>query len=122
MTTIETELKKCILARYKSLREFSRIAEIPYTTVFSILERGLGRASIDTVMRICDALNLDVDALMKNEIKEKAANPVEDFIPNSKIGKNTVVSIGRGGKRTIYELSDEDASLVDAFLNRFKKE
>ena len=37
-------------------------------------------------------------------------------------GANTIISIGRGGKRTIYEINDEDAAIVDAFLNKFKKD
>ena len=39
-----------------------------------------------------------------------------DFNPN------TIISIGRNGQRTIYEISDEDAAIVDAFLNKFKKD
>lgn len=33
----------------------------------------------------------------------------------------TVITIGRGGERKTYELSDEDAALVDSFLKRFEK-
>lgn len=35
---------------------------------------------------------------------------------------NTIIAIGRGGKRTVYKISDEDAAIVDAFLNKFKKD
>lgn len=35
--------------------------------------------------------------------------------------KNTVISIGRGGERREYEISDEDAAIVDAFLEKMRK-
>ena len=36
--------------------------------------------------------------------------------------ENIIVSFGRNGKRTIYKINDEDAAIVDAFLNKFKKD
>lgn len=35
--------------------------------------------------------------------------------------KNTVISIGRGGERREYEISDEDAAIVNAFLEKMRK-
>lgn len=35
-------------------------ADIPYTTLYSILKRGVGKASVDSVIKICKALDITV--------------------------------------------------------------
>ena len=66
--TIEDELKCLILERYKSLREFALEAEVPYTTVDSMLKRGIMNASIGKVIKICRHLGISVDGLAEGEI------------------------------------------------------
>ena len=68
--TIEEKLRDYILGKYKSIRSFALVCGIPYTTLMSILKRGIIRASIDTVISICDCLEIDVNHLAKNEIVE----------------------------------------------------
>ena len=46
-----------------SLKAFSEKAEIPYTTLRSMLERGIGNASVDNVIKICKTLNISVEQL-----------------------------------------------------------
>lgn len=46
-----------------SLKEFSALASIPYTTLRSILERGVGNASVNNVIKICKALGITVEEL-----------------------------------------------------------
>ncbi len=55
----EEKLRNIILDNYVSLRKFSIEANIPYSTLTTLLTRGVGGASFDTVMQICKALNLD---------------------------------------------------------------
>ncbi|MBS6562011.1 MAG: helix-turn-helix transcriptional regulator [Staphylococcus sp.] len=96
---IEIKLKDFILSKYKSIRIFSKESNIPYTTIVSILERGINRASINTIMQICDFLNIDIDMLVNNEIVEK--NTINDEYIKSitlKIGK-----LNNEGKRKIDE-------------------
>jgi len=59
MTTRETALRNLILDRCGSLRQFAAEAGIPYSTLMTLLSRGIGGASFDTVMQICRALGLD---------------------------------------------------------------
>jgi predicted transcriptional regulator len=67
--TIEDKLKSYILTRYKSILEFSKEANIPYTTVKSILERGIDGAKISSIIKICNTLRISADALGNGEIK-----------------------------------------------------
>jgi hypothetical protein len=77
--TTEDKLKDFILNNYKSLRDFSIKCNIPYTTVVSVINRGVGRAGISTVKSICNCLNIDINALAKGEIvKLKNLNQISD--------------------------------------------
>ena len=52
-------LKKVILSRYKSIRQFSTAMNIPYSTLITALERGVDGMAYSTVIRICEALSLN---------------------------------------------------------------
>ena len=55
----EQRLRNLILDRYASLRQFAAAAEIPYSSLMTVLSRGIGGASFDTIMRICRTLGID---------------------------------------------------------------
>lgn len=52
-------LKKEILLRYKSVRQFAIEMEIPYSTLVTALDRGIEGMAYGTVIRICDRLKLN---------------------------------------------------------------
>lgn len=66
--TIEESLKDLILNRYKSIREFTCEIDMPYSTMDTILKRGLNRASIGNVIKICHALDISTDELANGRI------------------------------------------------------
>lgn len=55
----ELGLRNLILDRYSSLRQFALEADIPYSSLMTVLSRGIGGASFDMVMQICHKLNID---------------------------------------------------------------
>jgi len=57
--TREQMLRNAILDKYPSIRRFAEVAGVPCSTVSTILSRGIGGASFDTVMAICGALEID---------------------------------------------------------------
>lgn len=59
----EQHLRNLILDKYISLRKFSIAADIPYSSLMTILERGVSGASFDTIMKICHALEIDPDEI-----------------------------------------------------------
>lgn len=63
--TREQLLRNRILDRYSSLRQFAQAADIPYSTLMTMLSRGVGGASFDAVMQICKALELEPEMLEK---------------------------------------------------------
>ncbi|AGN33745.1 LexA repressor [Paenibacillus phage PG1] len=46
-------------------KAFAEKADVPYTTLRSMLERGIGRASVDNVIKVCHALGITVDELQQ---------------------------------------------------------
>lgn len=66
--TVEQKLKDLILSRYKSIREFITIIDMPYTTIDSMFRRGIGNSSVSNVIKICKALGISADALADGEI------------------------------------------------------
>lgn len=67
MGNIENELKDYILNEYKSIRDFTIKIEIPYSTVATIFNRGLDKASIESILKICEALNISIDELIRKQ-------------------------------------------------------
>ena len=66
--TRELKLRNLILDRYSSLRQFSVEADIPYSTLMTLLSRDIGGASFDTVVRICKTLEVNpLDFYLKED-------------------------------------------------------
>lgn len=65
--TRELLLRNLILDRYKSLRQFAIEAEIPYSTLMTLLSRDVGGASFDVVVKICKKLGIDPCELDREE-------------------------------------------------------
>ena len=63
MTTTE-KLKEYIEQNYNSLREFTIAIDMPYTTLHSILRRGVENSSVSNIAKICDALNISLTDLL----------------------------------------------------------
>ena len=55
----EQKLRNLILDRYTSLRQFAIEADIPYSTLMTLLSRDVGGASFDVIIKICKQLNVN---------------------------------------------------------------
>ena len=69
---IEDQLKAIILERYKSIRAFTMEIDIPYSTLDTIFKRGIGGAGVSTVIKIFQALDLDIESISKGDLKYKS--------------------------------------------------
>lgn len=67
--TREEIIKNLIREKGMNLKAFSEDANIPYTTFYSMLDRGIGKASVDNVIKVCKALGITVE-----ELENKANN------------------------------------------------
>ena len=71
MKNVENELKELILDRYGNLSEFCKKIDLPWTTLDSILKRGVDKANIRNILKITSELGLDVERLASGEIVYK---------------------------------------------------
>ena len=56
-------LEQLIKRQGYSLKAFAEKCGIPYTTLYGIMENGVGRASVDNVIQICKTLGITVEEL-----------------------------------------------------------
>ena len=58
LDSITLLIKNEIKAQYKSVRKFSEESGIPYSTLSNALSKGVGGTSYDTVVKICQLLDI----------------------------------------------------------------
>lgn len=64
---LENKLKRLIIEKFGSVRQFSFSIGIPYTTIDSILKRGIDNSNVGNVIKICKALDISIDNLLDNK-------------------------------------------------------
>lgn len=63
---LEEQIKELIINKYGSVRQFALKINIPYTTIDSILKRGIDNSNVNNVIKMCKALNISIDKLVEN--------------------------------------------------------
>lgn len=66
--SIEDRLKELIIERYGSVIDFSKEIDMANSTLASILSRGIHKASIGNIIKICNALEISADGLAMDMI------------------------------------------------------
>ena len=101
--TIETEaLKKAILSQYKSVRQFSAVMEIPYSTLVTALERGIDGMAYATVIRMCDTLSLNpIDFTPLDE-----GNDLSSQIATKKVMEK-YNALNKSGRKKVMEILED---------------
>lgn len=97
----EEFLRTIIEDRYGSLRAFTKNIGMPYTTLVSILKRGIGNTSVDNILKICKYLGIPPESLYEDDI----------FFQD----KSNITLI-----RNITQLSAENKKLVFDYINFLK--
>ena len=77
MTDTELRVKQLIIERYGSLKKFCEIIDMPWTTLDSILKRGIINSNITNVMKITKELNIDTESLASGFIVESQSRSDE---------------------------------------------
>ena len=66
---LEDKIKDLIIEKYGSVRQFALKIDIPYTTIDSILKRGIDNSNVSNVIKMCKALDLSIDkTIEKNDL------------------------------------------------------
>lgn len=68
MKNVETKLQDLIISKYGSIRAFTIKIDMSYSTMNSILKRGVGNSSVANIIKICKALGISADELADGNI------------------------------------------------------
>ncbi len=98
-------LKQLINDTGLKMKAFAEKADIPYTTLRSMLERGIENASVNNVVKICKALNISVETLYDKCNKSISLSSTEKNLL-SKFNK-----LNNEGKKEAIKRVDELAEL-----------
>lgn len=68
MNELESKLKEIIIKKYGSLKRFAESINMPWTTLDSILKRGVANSNIINVLKITRELGIDAEKLVDGDI------------------------------------------------------
>lgn len=63
---LEEKIKELIIEKYGSVRQFALKIDVPYTTIDSILKRGIDNSNVSNVIKMCKALHISIDRSIEN--------------------------------------------------------
>ena len=66
-------LRDLIARRGETVASVAKAARIPLSTVYTMLSRGIGSASVDRVLRVCRVLGITIEELYDIAEKKPAA-------------------------------------------------
>jgi hypothetical protein len=107
--TIEQQIKSAILEQYKSVRAFTITTNIPYSTIDNMLKKGIVGTGIQTVLKVCHALNIDVESIESGIIKKSPVSKKSETREND-IQKDRLIinyeALNDEGREKLAEQSD----------------
>lgn len=68
MEKLEQELKDYIIQQYGSLNKFTEKIEMPWTTLDSVLKRGIRNSNVSNIIKICQELQISADELINGKL------------------------------------------------------
>ena len=114
---VEQELRDLICTRYKSVRAFAEIVNLPYTTVDSILKRGVERATVKSIIRLCQALDLDTDALADGRIEQRKVTLKVTISPEENEMIKKIRALDEKRLKVVQSVLDLASSQMSEFNN-----
>ncbi|MBR7045863.1 MAG: helix-turn-helix transcriptional regulator [Lachnospiraceae bacterium] len=99
-------LKAVILQRYRSVRQFAGVMDIPYSTLVTALERGIEGMAYSTVIRMCEALELNPVDFSPLEESDGLSGQIITRKVMEKYNK-----LNRAGRRKVLEYMDDYAQI-----------
>ena len=118
--TLEERLKKIILARYRTVKDFAAEIDLAYSTVDTILRRGVKKASVTNIITICHALNISVDELAQgNIVSVESTTNQKKIVEGSALLDLVRADQSQYGELTIDGelLSDEELYILETALS-----
>lgn len=124
--TKEEQLKAFILTKYKSLREFTQEFDIPYSTMSTILKRGIDNSNVTNIIKICQALNISADELAEGKIvpvviNESNTTCIENIISYAKQRLLNSKNLTINDKKVTDDVTKRIVTALDVILEIEKR-
>lgn len=96
-------IRNRIREKFKTIENFSKVVDIPRTTINVILKRGVGSSNYDMVMRIFKTLDICSieNALIVND--EQLGSLLKKYTLLDEYGKHTVCAVAETEYRRMLE-------------------
>ena len=108
MDTLENRLKDYILENYKNLTAFCNEIDMPWTTLDSILKRGIKKSSIINILKITHGLGIDAESLIDDKIIPRSEAVTADIPHEDKDILNDYHSLDEFGQIAVLETIDRE--------------
>lgn len=99
-------------------RDLSRASDVPYTTIRSMIERDLSNASIDNTIKICKALNITVEDILKDDDLIMEETTLYGINKES-FYKYMPIPVSAGELSTIEATTPEQISVSDVIMGKY---
>lgn len=76
MNELESNVKSLIIEKYGSMKKFCETIDMPWTTLDSILKRGIANSNITNVLKITRELGIDAEKLVDGHISYVDNTPI----------------------------------------------
>lgn len=107
--SVESDLKNLIIERYGTVKAFSQSVGLPNSTLDSIFRRGVLKASVTNIIKICDELGISADGLGEGKIVARSGS----------LNRELVLTPGEAEAIKKYRALDERGKMaVDSTLAR----
>lgn len=102
---IEQQLKELIIDRFGSISKFAENIDMPWTTLDGVLKRGVNKANITSLIKICNGLKIDCESLYYGCLL-----PKQDLLKSGTITEDEITKIKK--YRTLDEHGKEMVNMV----------
>lgn len=93
-------IKELINKTGLSMKAFAIQADIPYTTLRSMLERSIENASVNNVLKVCSALNITIEELYNISKRDNLTNEENELL-------SCFNSLNNTGKKELLKRASE---------------
>lgn len=87
--TVKNEIKR----KYKSVRQFASVIDVPQSTIISGLRKGVGGMAFDTVVKMCNSLGIKLSVNSGIFMDKEKADLLETFSELDDRGRYTVKAV-----------------------------
>lgn len=97
-------IKAAILGQYKSIKDFATASGIPYSSLITILNKGIGGTAIETVIKICNLLGINISQFQTEPAESTDLNLLQMISYYTKLNETgRKEAVKRIGELTLLE-------------------